>query len=432
MPAPARKVSLTDRSLKALRKPDPDGKRVIVWDAIMPSFAVRVSAKGKVGYYAVRRPKGSTTLAWILLGHYPAMGLGDARKAVAATLAVLESGQHPKKLEQERRRSEEKAKREAEGNSFEAIADKFTRQYLPRMRPNSRRLYELYLRRELIPQLGHKPVAEIRRRDVIGLVEKIETNSGKASALGALSCLRKVLNWALQRDIPGFEANPAAAIRTLDLLGPSKSRDRLLSDAELAAIWRAFPQVGEPFASIYKLLTLTGARLREIAAAKWPEVNLDAATLTVEAERTKNGDTLIIPLPPLAVELLRSVPRLSGPYVFGFATAGQRPPGALSAAKARLDAAITAAQVAMPAFVIHDLRRTVRSNLGRLGIPANIAELTIGHKQGNTLIQTYDRWAYLDERRQALQRWERFLLSIVEPTPEGGNVLMMPARVVPA
>jgi len=87
--------------------------------------------------------------------------------------------------------------------------------------------------------LGARPIAEIRRREIIELIEGVEARSGKASATGALAVLRKCLNWALGRDLPGYEANPAAAVSAGDLIGTAKARDRLLKDAELAAIWRA-------------------------------------------------------------------------------------------------------------------------------------------------------------------------------------------------
>ena len=100
----------------------------------------------------------------------------------------------------------------------------------------SYKVYESRIRRELISRFGDKPIAEIRRRDVVTLIEQIAERSGKAAALGAMSVLRKLLNWALLRDIPGYDVNPATAVKPADLLGAKKSRDRLLSDTELAAI----------------------------------------------------------------------------------------------------------------------------------------------------------------------------------------------------
>ena len=419
----ARKIALTDRSLKAL-KPDPKGARQTVWDAIMPGLAVRISALGKRSFYAVKRRKGDTTPTWVLLGAYPVMTLGEAREAARQALGTLMAGQNPKSLAETKRRAAEAAAREAETNTFAAVANAFARQYLPRIK--SAKLYEAYLRDKLIPALGTRPVAEIKRREIIGLLERVAAESGNSTAHQTLAVLRKVMNWALSRDLPGYESNPASAVPVGDVLGKKQSRDRLLSDAELAAIWPAIDAVGAPIATVYRLLLLTGARLREIAEAKWEDLDLAAATLTVPAERSKTGDALLIPLSPQAVELFREMPRLVGPYIFS-TTGGRAPVQTFSRAKSKLDSAVAKP---IPAFVTHDFRRCVRSGLGRLGVPSVVAELCLGHKQRG-IIGVYDRHSYFDEKRDALRKWEAHLLKIVAPEPEpaGDTVVLMRARV---
>jgi integrase len=421
------KKALKDSSLKAL-KPDPDGARQTVWDALMPGMAVRVSAKGKRSFYAVKRRAGDAQPTWHLLGVYPIMGLSEAREAARQALTALMMGQHPKTLAEEKRRASEVAAREAATNTFGAVADAFVRRYLPEMKPSSARSYGAYLRRELIPALGGRPIAEIRRREIIALIEDVTARSGKASALATLAVLRKCLNWALSRDIPDYEANPAAAINANDVVGKTKARDRLLTDAELVTVWRAISAVSEPFATVYKLLLLTGARRDEIAAARWDDFDEDKATLTVPAARSKVGDAMLIPLPSAAVELIKALPRFSGPYIFS-TTAGRSPITAFSHAKTTLDRAVAASGATMPAFVVHDFRRCVRSGLGRLGVASVVAELCLGHKQPG-IVGVYDRHSYYDEKRAALRRWEAHLLSLVEqpPEPAGDNVVPMRGR----
>jgi integrase len=270
--------------------------------------------------------------------------------------------------------------------------------------------------------LGDRPVTELRRRDIIAMLETVAARSGNGTARQTLSVLRKLLAWALARDLPGFESNPAAAISVGDVLGHAQARERTLEDHELAVIWRALDAIGEPFATVHRLLLLTGARRSEISDLTWSEVDLDGATLTIPAARSKNARALIIPLSSRAVELIRATPRFSGEFVFS-TTAGRRPVGALSQAKARLDAAITAQGSKVAPFVVHDFRRTVRSNLGKLGISPVVAELTIGHVQRG-ILKTYDRYQYLPERRAALEAWERHLMNIVAPpAPRPSNVV---------
>ena len=129
----ARKIALTDRSLQAL-KPAPDGARQTVWDAMMPGLAVRVSGLGKRSFYAVKRRAGDVQPTWALLGVYPIMTLGEAREAARQALTALMAGQHPKTLAEEKRKVIEAAAREAEANTFAAVANAFARQYLPRIK----------------------------------------------------------------------------------------------------------------------------------------------------------------------------------------------------------------------------------------------------------------------------------------------------------
>jgi integrase len=423
MPA-TRKVAMTDRSIRAIR---PDGTRRNIWDSLMPGHCVRVSALGKISFYAVRRlaPTDANPV-WAYLGAYPVMGLGEARAAAREALNAMIGGSLPKTLAEEKRRQAAAEALEAEASTFAKIAERFDQRYISsELAPASVRHYRHYLSRELIPALGTKQITEIKRRDVVAVISGVAARSGKASATGALAVVRKLLNWALNQDIPGFESNPAGAINTADVVGRSRPRDRLLSDAEVAAIWKAIPETGEPFAAVYRILLLTGLRLNEVAASRWEDLDLEAGTLTISAERSKTDTAMLVPLPPAAIALLASVKRYSGPFIFS-TTGGGRPIQGFSHAKERLDAALAGA--AIPPFVIHDLRRCVRSGLGRLGVPTHVAEMVLGHAQRG-IVKTYDRYDYIDERRAALHRWESHLLSIVAPAPdEGGKVIPLPAR----
>jgi integrase len=421
MPAPACKVALTDRSLKAL-KPNADGNRTVIWDAIQPGMAVRVSAKGKLSFYLVKRRLGDTVPSWVLLGHYPPVTLADARKKAGEVLGALNEGQHPKKLAAEKRQAAERQRREAEASTFRAVAENFELSYLPRMAASSARMYRSYLSRELVPAFGGTQAAEIRRRDIIKLIDGIAERSGKSAAIGTLSVLRKCMNWALARDL--IESNPASGVKVDDVIGMPKSRKRLLTDAELAAIWNAIPAVGAPWSTIHKLLLLTGLRLNEIAGARWENLDLNSATLTIQTEDAKTGEVMLVPLPPLAIEMFAAMPRFSGPFIFS-TSGGRRPVQHPSAAKRRLDAALAGAGVEMPAYLVHDFRRCVRSGLGRLGVPAVVAELCLAHKQPG-ILGVYDRHSYLDEKRGALERWQAHVLGIVNP-PSIGNIIALPA-----
>src|SRR5262249_19280198 len=155
-------------------------------------------------------------------------------------------------------------------------------------------------------------------------------------------------------------------------------RDRVLSDDEIRNVWNA---CGDDAAGrIVKLLLLTGCRRDEIGALKWSEI--EAGVLMIPGTRTKNGRALALPLPAPAIESLAAVTKQTGgEFVFG--RGGNTPFSGWSAAKLQLDAriAITTGK-ALPHWTLHDLRRSMRTGLGKLGVPPHVAELAINHVKG--------------------------------------------------
>jgi integrase len=186
------------------------------------------------------------------------------------------------------------------------------------------------------------------------------------------------------------------------------------------AVWGAAGQTPYPFGPLVRLLLLTGARLREVAEANWGEVDLDAGTLTVPTSRMKMKVAHVIPLPAAARAITAGLPRFEGgSYLFsthvggrGKRGGGLRPISGFSKFKAKFDERL--GDVAP--FTLHDLRRTVRTELSSLQVPPHIAEMVLGHHQQG-IARVYDRHRYDAEKRQALGVWEARLLAAVEPAP---------------
>jgi integrase len=310
------------------------------------------------------------------------------------------------------------------------VAEEFIDNYLPRLR--SRKVVEALIRRELIPILGDKPIGEIRRRDIIALIENIKsrgkvfpgkrrtTSGGTYAARHAFAQLSKFFNWAVARDIEGLESSPCSGVKVSDLLGASQPRSRVLTETEIRAVWEAFTNMGWPFGDAFRLLLLTGQRLREIAEAQWNEVDFEQAILTIPAERMKANAEHIVPLSAAAMALLRGVPRFAGGGFIFSATAGRKPVSGFSKAtnQARQLAGI------LGHWQLHDLRRTVRTRLSELGVSPFTAELVMAHTQTG-VHGVYDLHKYDAEKRDALIKWEARLLSIVAPP---NNVVAMPVR----
>src|SRR5262249_35595452 len=162
---------------------------------------------------------------------------------------------------------------------------------------------------------------------------------------------------------------------------------------------------------IIKLLVYLGCRRDEIARLQWEEVDLEGGRLMLPGARTKNRRPLVLPLPKPALQILQSVTRGDGPCVFGSPHHGF---SGWTFAKKQLDARLTAAGTPLGApWVVHDLRRTMRTGLGRLGIPPHICELAINHVQPG-IIATYDKYRYEAEVGAAIAQWVEHLTAVFD------------------
>jgi integrase len=186
-----------------------------------------------------------------------------------------------------------------------------------------------------------------------------------------------------------------------------KSRDRVLSDKELKAIWKALPD--NDYGAIVRLLVLTGQRASEISDLRWSEIDFDRNLIVLPSSRTKNHRAHIVPMTPMVRAILEAAPRRDGrDFVFG---AGERGFSGWSKSKARLDAALNIAP-----FVIHDVRRSTATHMAEIGIQPHIVEAVLNHVSGHRggVAGIYNRAAYEAEKAQALTRWAEHVAAIVE------------------
>jgi integrase len=190
-----------------------------------------------------------------------------------------------------------------------------------------------------------------------------------------------------------------------------------LSDAELRTFWHASGRMGYPYGPALRLLALTGCRREEVGAASWSEIDVGKAVFTVPPARFKTNATHVVPLSADALAIIAELPRWEeGDYVFSTRD-GRMPIDGWSKAKARLDQFMAEEMGReVEPFVIHDVRRTVRTRLSSL-VPSEIAELVIGHTLKG-MHKVYDQHTYLSEKRDALERWAAKLRDITQPPPE--------------
>jgi integrase len=216
--------------------------------------------------------------------------------------------------------------------------------------------------------------------------------------------------------------------------GPPKARDRVLEPDEVRWLWRACDQVGFPFGPLCKTLLLTGARREEVRGLTRGELSDDGALWTIPGSRTKNHLAHAVPLPPLVREIIAAAPRIENAAGLVFTT-GTGAVGGFSKYKRRLDAAMLAAareergkDATVAPWVLHDLRRTCATGMANLGVAPHIIEAALNHVSGARagVAGTYNRAAYAEEKRVALERWAAHVHGLI--SGRSANVVALPRK----
>jgi integrase len=285
------------------------------------------------------------------------------------------------------------------------------------------------LTRSIFPRLGHRPIGEIKKSEIVRLLDKIEVGElkdcygepikgGPVAADRALALIRIVMNWQAARD----DDFRSAIVRGMARTKPKKrARKRILADDEIRDVWNALDSAEVPAAypRFVKSLLLCATRRNESAHMNSNEI--DGDTWTIPGERYKTGLDHVIPLSTQAKALIGSKPDgFVDNSWFVFSTrGGKKPFGGFSKAKKALDAEIAKIRAReqrplMSRWTLHDLRRTARSLMSSVKVPSDHAERVLGHVIGGVR-ETYDRYEYNDEKRDALAALAAKVESILVP-----------------
>ena len=338
-------IKLTKRAVEAI-KPEP--RDVFIWDAELRGFGVRVKPSGTRIYLVQYRDADRRTRRYAI-GQHGRLTAEQARGEAKALLGDIERGRNPS--------AERKAARAADADTVEAVAREFVARYAkPRLR--TWRETQRLLDKEVLPHWGKRPLAGITRRDVIELLDAIADRGAGYTANRVMACIRKLFNWAVDRSI--VDATPAARI---ERPGKETERNRVLTDAEIAALWAAWEGQGWPFGPLFKLLLATGQRRSEVAGMRWQDVDLDQSLWIIPREQTKSDRAHEVPLSALAIEILDGQPRMHAELVFPDCRHGRNPVSGFSKAKAITDKLV--GDAAAP-WRLHDLRRTAATGMARL------------------------------------------------------------------
>jgi integrase len=393
-------------------------------------LSLRVSAGGAKSwtlFYRVFDPaKGKRVQIRYPVGRFPTVSLAAARQRAGEIRDLLDHGKDPK-VEADRQRREEQRQRADTVASVayqwlksigakieEADAGQARSASNGKVKPKALRSADTIKRimdRLVIPMLGARPIRDIAKRDLIELRDAIAAANGVVMSNRAMAWVKRMFRWAAEEDI--IDNPPIIGLKNVHT---EEARERTLSDSELVAVWRASEKLGRPFAGFFRLLILSGQRREEIASLRWSEVNEHDSLIELSGERYKTGVPHVTPLVTEALAIVADQPRIAGcDYVF--TATGRSAISGFSGAKERLDAEIAKTRGdPLPAWRIHDLRRTCRTNLPRLGIAADVAERVVGHTlQG--VRRVYDKYDYLPQKRHALETWARHVFDLVGGKP---------------
>ncbi len=333
-----------------------------------------------------------------------AIGLAEARRLAQEARGEIARGVDPCAAKTARKAAAVaavKAAKEPARDGVEAVVTEFIERYAKQKTRDWRETQRL-LTKEVVAAWNGRRLSEIDRADVHRLLDAIVDRGAPVGANRTFAQLRKMCRWAVSRGI--IERSPCEGVeRPAD----EKPRERMLDDGELRLLWRAAVAVGWPFGDLTRVLILTGQRRGEVAGMSWDEVDLTAKTWTIPAARAKNGREHKVPLSSQAVAILEALPRIGGGFVF--TTTGDTSVSGFSRGKARLDAAIKALNngVALDAWALHDIRRSVASGLARIGVNLPVIERLLNHVSGSFggIVGVYQRHDFADAMRDAMTRW---------------------------
>ncbi|MEZ5844835.1 MAG: site-specific integrase [Hyphomicrobiaceae bacterium] len=372
------KRSLTELTIKSL-KPPAKGQ-VTTWDTQLSGFGVRCSQGGtKTFVVMLGKSRRRETI-----GRYPLFTLADARRRAKEIIlaAALSPGKKP-------------------SPPFDETVQRYLKLREPELKPRTFAEYKRLLNAHF--QFGPTPVEDITAAEASDAVDRIERPAERAHAYMALKVF---LNWCIQREY--CDVNPLARMRRPKL--PS-AKERVLSDDELAAVWRASEQLGK-YGTIVRLLMVTGQRRQQIACLAESWVDFNRKIIAFPADVMKNSRDHALPFGDLTDYLLRTTMANQGYYFSPEGLAGH-PFCAWSKNKRRLDALLPD----VDPWTLHDLRRTWSTNAARLDIPPHITDRVLSHVTGSLspIARIYNRFKYEGEMRDAVRRMESHIIELVRP-----------------
>ena len=384
---------LTDALLRSLK---PQAKRYELPDNVVTGLRICVQPSG-VTSWLLRYRVGRRQCKWTM-ARYPALESADARDLAREAHMKIARGGDP---------AAEKRGRRLGDDNVATVVEAFIARECRALKNNE---LPTLLRRDVVGAWGRRSMRDVRRPDALMLIDRSLDQGMPVRANKLLAAMRRLWRWAIARGYA--EVNPVEAI---DPPHREVARDRVLTDDELAAVWRAAELAGFPFGHIVRLLILTGQRRSEVAGMRWPELDLERRPLdTAERAPEGRGAAHVVPLSRAAVELLNTLPRFTGEFVFP----AEGRPGlhatGFNKRKRKLDelSGVPTGRCTISAAP----PPPACSGSG----PAR-GHRAFGHTSGSRsgIVAVYQLHRYQDEMREALEQWARHVRSLIATETAG-------------
>jgi integrase len=422
MPRPR---GLTEKRITELRVPR-NGKRYEVPDGKTPNLFIRVGSLTKV-FVLQTRIAGEKNPSRRTIGNFPEISLERAQEIARQWNALIDRGLDPQ-LEKERVETEERLRKRRTFKSAmeDYIAWMPSREFNRHVSQDIATLRREFLNPERNPWLD-EPIADVTKQMVKTHIEAIRDRPSSSQAFNATDLVRGFFSWAYNThgESFGLAANPVANLTHKEMFLRRRVRSRTLDVYEVRAYWMASSEMRYPYGALFKMvLYLGGRRKEECTQMRWSEIDWSRKLWIVPKERVKHGEELgelKVPLTKTAIEFLEelgsSLPEGWGDCVFS-TTNGQIPINGLATAMNELRTRTSAIfqelrpGKEMKGWVLHDVRRLMRTSLSSLGVEKEVAELVIGHRKKHD----YNQDSFRPQVRRALVLFTQRLKEVLDGT----------------
>lgn len=373
----------------------PSESRVEISDSGQRGLVVRITPNGIKTFSVFFRVKGDKLKRnrRLTIGPYPEVSLGDARLAASEIMTQARKGIDPVAAAKAERRAK------SDASTFGELAEEYFVRHGSKKK--SYREQKRLVDKDLIPEWGDRRAEEIKPTDVLDITDAIIERGAEITANRVFSLIRRIYNFGIGRNI--VVTNPCDRMKRPTETEPE--RERVLSDEEIADFWTRVDKanMNHSTAQALRLILVTGQRPGEVASLRWEEINMAEKVWTIPGPKAKNGYTHRVPLSPIALEILFSLPK-NHEYAFPSPRAGHVERHALSSALRRNS---------FPDYTPHDLRRTACTNWQKIKVRRGVRDAILNHlPQG--VRRHYDMYKYDEEKREALNAWGQALQHLVK------------------